>query len=176
MKAAARAIMVFLGLLFIGGALFLLIVNYDVLPGLAVVLPAWAGETVLLATGSALLLIALILISLGLRSSKKIRSAVLKGSEFGEILISITALENMVLRVIQQTQGIKDVSRQVTYTPDGLVVSILIKVMPDLSLPAIINDLQSKTKEYLEEITGIVVHEIKVRVENIILDQVVSKK
>ena len=176
MKAAVRAIQVFLGLLFVGGALFLLIVNYSVLPGLAVVLPAWVGETVLLATGSALLLIALILISLGLRSSKKIRSAVLKGSEFGEILISITALENMVLRVIQQTQGIKDVSRQVTYTADGLVVSILIKVMPDLSLPAIINDLQSKTKEYLEEITGIVVHEIKVRVENIILDQVVSKK
>jgi uncharacterized alkaline shock family protein YloU len=77
---------------------------------------------------------------------------------------------------VQQTQGIKDVSRQVSFTPDGLVVRVKIRVMPDVPLPGLINELQSKTKEYLEEITGIVVHEVKVMVENIIVDQAVSKK
>jgi hypothetical protein len=176
MKTAARAILVFLGFIFIGSALFLLVINYNLLPGLSVALPVWAGETVLLAAGSALLLLALILLSLGFRSSKKAGNAVLKGSQFGEILISITAIENMVLRVVQQTQGIKDVSRQVKHTPDGLVVKVRIRVMPDVSLPGLINDLQSKTKEYLEEITGIVVHEVKVIVENVIMDQTVSNK
>ncbi len=176
MKTVARIILVFLGLLFIGSALFLVVVNYNLLPGLSVALPVWAGETVLLAAGSALLLVALILLAFGLRSAKKVGNAVLKGSEFGEVLISITAIENMVLRVVQQTQGIKDVSRQVGYTTDGLVVKIRIRVMPDVSLPGLINELQSKTKEYLEEITGIVVHEVKVMVENIIMDQSVSSK
>ena len=176
MKTVAKVILIFFGLLFIGGALLLMAIYLNLIPGLAIVLPAWAAGNVLLAIGSVLLLIALIFLSFGLRSSKKIGNAVLKGSEYGEVLISITALENMVLRVVQQTQGIKDVSRQVSFTPDGLVVKVRIRVMPDVPLPGLINELQSKTKEYLEEITGIVVHEVKVMVENIIVDQAVSKK
>lgn len=167
-----RFVLVFFGLLFIGAALFMLAVHYNLIPGLILGLPAWAGETVVLAAGSVMLLIALILLSFGLRSSKKkVSNAVLKGSEYGEVLIAIPAVENMVLRVVQQTQGIKDVSRKVTYTPDGLVVRIVIRVMPDIALPDLIGELQAKTKEYLEEITGIVVHEVKVVVENIVTDQ-----
>jgi uncharacterized alkaline shock family protein YloU len=172
MRTVARVIAVFLGLLFIGGALFLLAINYNLFPGLGVIVPDWADEVVLLATGSVLLLLALILLALGLRKKGSRESnAVLKGSEYGEVLISINALENMVLRVVQQTQGIKDVSRQVNYTPEGLVVKVKIRVMPDLPMPDLIKDLQAKTKEYLEDISGIVVHEVKVVVENIIVDQ-----
>lgn len=176
MKTAARVILVFFGLLFIGGALLLLALNYNLIPGLNVSLPGWANETVMLATGAGFLLLALVFLSFGLRRTKKIGNAVLKGSEYGEVLISITAVENMVLRVVQQTQGIKDVSRNVTYTPDGLVVRIHIRVMPDVALPDLISELQTKTKEYLEEITGVTVSEVKVTVDNIILDQAVSKK
>lgn len=176
MKTLARILLVFLGLLFIGGALFLLAFNYDFIPGLAVETPAWAGENILLAVGAALLLIALILLALGFRPSKKVGNAVLKGSEFGEVLISITAVENMVLRVVQQTKGIKDAGRKVVFTPDGLVVRVRITVMPDVSLPGLINDLQSRAKDYLEEITGITVHEVKVMVENVNMDQAASKK
>jgi uncharacterized alkaline shock family protein YloU len=176
MKTVVRIIFVFLGLLLIGGALFLLAVNYNLLPGLAVSIPDWVSETVLLAIGAGFLLVALFLLSFGLKSPKKVGNAVLKGSEYGEVLISITAVENMVLRVIQQTQGIKDVSRHVSFTPDGLVVKIHIKVMPDVSIPGMVTELQSKTKEYLEEITGVTVHEVKVVVDNIILDQAASKR
>ncbi len=177
MKTVARVFVVFIGLLLIGSALFLLAVNFNLVPGLGVSLPAWAGENIIFGAVAILLLIALILLVLGLRSpSKKESTAVLKGSEYGEILISIDALENMVLRVVQQIQGIKDVSRSVSYTADGLVVRIRIRVMPDVSLPGLSGELQSKTKEYLEEITGIVVHEVKVMVENIIVDQPRSKK
>lgn len=47
MKTVARVIMVFLALLFIGGALFLLAINYNLVPGLAVnfALPGWIGES-----------------------------------------------------------------------------------------------------------------------------------
>ncbi len=178
MKAVARIIAVFVALLFIGGALFLVAVNFDTIPGLAGMfeLPAWAGENVVLAVGSGLLLIALILLILGLRPAKEPRNAVLKDSEYGEVSISITAVENMVLRVVQQIQGIKDVSRKVSVSPDGLIVKITISVMPDVSLPGVIDDLQAKTKEYLEEITGISVQEVKVLVANVNMDQPASKK
>ncbi len=176
MKAVVRVLMVFLGLLFIGGALFLLALNYNLVPGLALNLPQWAGETVLMATGVLFLLIALILLSFGLRSGKKREKSVSRSSEYGEVQVSIATLENMVLRVVQKTQGIKDVSRKVTYTPDGLVVTIHIRVMPDEPLPGLTSGLQSGTKEYLEEVTGITVHEVKVIVDNIIVDQAATGK
>ncbi len=177
MKTIARIIMVFIALLLIGGALFLFALNFNLIPNLteAVSLPAWADETLLLASGAGLLLLGLILLALGLRPSRKPGNAVLKGSEYGEVLISINAVENMVLRVVQQTQGIKDISRKVAFTPDGLVVTIKIDVKPDVALPGLIGELQAKTKEYLEEITGISVNEVKVLVNNVSMEQSASK-
>lgn len=178
MKTFLRIVFVFIGLLLIGGSLFLIAAFYDMVPGINLTawLPDWAGETVIYAVVGVLLLIALILLLVGPKPGKKVGNAVLKGSEFGEVLISIPAVENMVLRVVQQTKGIKDGSRKVIYTPDGLVVRIVINVMPDVSLPDLIKELQSKTKEYLEEITGITVSEVKVLVENVDMDQAASKK
>ncbi len=176
MKTVLKAILVFLGLLLIGAALVLAALGFNVLPGLMASLPAWADQTMLLISGSVLLLLALLFISVGLRSGKKkAKSALLKGSEFGAVMISIPAIENMVLRVIQQTQGIKDVSRHVSHTPDGLAVKIKIRVMPDLTLPDLVDGLQSKTKEYLETTTGIVVSKVEVTVDNVIMDQAVSR-
>ncbi len=178
MNTFARIILVFLSLLLIGASLFLLAANYDLIPGIAMSswMPGWANEAIVLAAVGALLLLALILLILGLKPKKKASNAVVKGSEFGEVMISITAVENMVLRVVQQTRSIKDVSRKVVFTPDGLVVRIVINVMPDIALPELITELQSRTKEYLEEITGITVHEVKVLVENVNMDQAASKK
>ncbi len=178
MKAVARAFLIFLGFLFIGGAVLVAAINYKLIPGLAVpvTLPGWVGENILIFAGVVLLLIALILISLGLRLSKKVGNAILKDSEFGAVSISITAVENMVLRVIQQTRGIKDVSRKVIPAADGLIIKVVIRAMPDVSLPGVINELQSKIKEYVEEITGIAVKEVQVTVDNIVTDQAVSKK
>jgi uncharacterized alkaline shock family protein YloU len=175
MKTFFRMILVFLGFLLIGAAILLAAINFNLLPGFNLQLPDWVDETALMAGASVLLLIALILLASGLRPRKKESNAVLKGSEFGEVLISIPAIENMVLRVVQQTQGIKDVSRHVSHTADGLVVKIRIRVMPDVALPGLISELQAKTKEHLEEITGITVHEVKVVVENVVMDQTASR-
>ncbi len=178
MRTFARVLLVFIGLLFIGGGLFLMALNYQLIPGLliTVALPGWLGENLMLVVGVVLLLIALILISIGLRSRKKVGNAVLKGSEHGEVLVSLNTVENMVLRVVQQTEGIKDVSRQVASTPDGLVVKVRVQVLPDVSIPGVSGELQSKIKEYLEEMTGITVRDVKVLIENIASDQAAAKK
>ncbi len=176
MKTLAKVLMVFVAFLLIGGALFLLAVYYNLVPGLAVYLPAWIGEEIVLGATGVLLVIALILLILGFRRSKGPGNAVLKGSEYGEVAISIAAIENMVLRVVQQTQGIKDVSRQVSFTQDGLVIGVKIRVMPDVGMPGVTGELQAKIKQYVEEITGVTVHEVKVMVDNIVTDQAPSKK
>jgi len=39
-------------------------------------------------------------------------------------------------------------------------------VMPDINIPALLEDIQLKVKKSVEETTGIVVNEVKVSVEN----------
>lgn len=175
MKSFIKFLLVLIGLIIIGSALFLLVINYNLLPGLNIAMPSWVEEYIVLAAVGVLVLIALIILSLGFRSAKKIGNAVLKGSEFGEVVISIPTVENMVLRVIQQTEGIRDVSRKVKYARDGLIVQAHIQVMADLPLSGLIKELQSKIKSYLEETTGIKVHTVKVLVENITTDQSSTK-
>ncbi len=177
MRAVSRILMVFIALVLIGGALFLAVINFNLIPGLeeALALPAWAGENVIFAAIAAFVLIAIILLALSFRPAKRTADAVLKGSEYGEVVISIAAVESMVLRIVQQINNIKDISRKVVFTNEGFIINIKIGVKPDVALPGLISDLQARTKEYVEEITGIKVLEVKVTVENINTEQTASK-
>jgi len=177
MRTLARILMVFIALVLIGGALFLAVINFNFIPGLddMIFLPAWAGENVLIAGIAIFALVALILLALSFRPARKTADAVLKGSEYGEVVISIAAVENMVLRIVQQINGIKDISRKAVFTNEGFIINIKVGVKPDVALPELINDLQARTKEYIEEITGIKVLEVKVNVENINTEQSASK-
>ncbi|MGM0651695.1 MAG: alkaline shock response membrane anchor protein AmaP [Bacillota bacterium] len=177
MRAVGRILMLFIALVLIGGALFLALINYDLIPGLneAFLIPAWAGENVMIAGIAILALIAIVLLAFSFRPAKKTNDAVLKSSEHGEVVISIAAVEDMVLRIVQQINGIKDISRKVVFTNEGFIINISIGVKPDVALPGLISDLQARTKEYVEEITGIKVLEVKVNVENLSTEQSSSK-
>jgi hypothetical protein len=179
MSVGVRLLLVLLGLLMVAAGVLCLALGFDLVPepGLGTSLMVLAGAPVVAAVGGGLILFGVILLALGFRSTKKpAPETVLQTSEHGEVRIAIIAIENMVLRVVQQTQGVKDGGRRVYSSPEGLVVQIKIRVMPDLELPGLITELQEKVKGYLEQVTGIVVHEVKVLVENIILDQVPAKR
>jgi len=177
MRALARILMVFIALVLIGGALFLAVINFNLIPGLddAILLPAWAGENVMIAGIVIFALIAVILLAFSFKPAKRTANAVLKGSEYGEVIISIAAVESMVLRVVEQINGIKDISRKAVFTNEGFIITIKIGVKQDVALPGLISELQARTKEYVEEITGIKVLEVKVNVENINSEQSAAK-
>jgi len=105
---------------------------------------------------------------------KKSRSIVLY-NETGEIRIALEAVENMVLRVSRQIKGIRETETRVDATEQGLLVYAKVKVLPDIAVPQLISDFQNQAKEYLEEITGTSVAEVKVLVENIVADQASSR-
>jgi uncharacterized alkaline shock family protein YloU len=177
MKVIARLILVLLGLLFIGVGLYILACSFDLAGGTwGTSLLGLVGMPVFVAIAGGCMVVGLILLSLGLRSTgeKKVQT-ILQTSEYGEIRIAIVAIENMVLRVVQQTHGVKDIGRKVGQTPQGLTIIVRIRVMPDLQLPGLISGLQEKIKNYVEEITGFIVRDVQVTVENIIIDQVPVK-
>ncbi|HOA35308.1 MAG TPA: alkaline shock response membrane anchor protein AmaP [Bacillota bacterium] len=175
MKAVRRLLLVILGLLMIGTGFFLLLEIFYPLGRLSAIFPGFYRQDVVFYAGGALLLLGFIPLVLGVSPSKKKPETVLQTGALGEVRISLLALENMVLRVVQQMRGIRDSSRRVTYTPQGLVVYLHVKVLPDQKLPDLTSELQNNVKNYLEETTGIIVNEVIVSVENIILDQVPVK-
>ncbi|HOB87168.1 MAG TPA: alkaline shock response membrane anchor protein AmaP [Bacillota bacterium] len=174
---ATRFVLVVVGLLLIGLALFVLGVSLQLLPDMGTGF-AWLTGWQYALAGGVILVVALLLVSLALRTDAKRRppDTVLVENDFGEVRISLTAIENMVHRVAQQQKGVKDNSRKVNVSPQGLIVYLTVRVMPDLELPALVSELQEKIKNYIEKITGIVVFEVKVKIENIIVDQVALKR
>ncbi len=176
MKFFARAIFIIMGLVFVGAGLYLLAVGINLIDG-GTYLASYQGVPVLAVVGGGVIVMGAAAMSLGLQPPReKPPSSILQTSEYGEIRITITAIENMVLRVVQQTQGVKDNGRKASYSPDGMIIYVKIKVMPDLQIPSLVGEMQEKIKHYLEDITGILVHEVKVMVENIILDQAPIKR
>ena len=85
----------------------------------------------------------------------------------GEIRVSLDAVENLVRRVARQIQGVRDVASHVSLTPAGIRVWAKIVVSPDVSIPAVSNDVQSSIKSYVRNVVGVEVAEISVYVENI---------
>lgn len=172
MEAIRRVLLVLLGLLVMGTGIFLLAAIYMPFGGYGSGLIELYGRNALLYAGGALTVAGLIPILIGFSSPPRPKpETLLQVGEFGEVRITLSALENMVLRVVQQVRGIRDSSRSVAHTPHGLVVYLTVKVLPDQNLPDLSAELQRKVKEYLEDITGIIVNEVKVKIENIILDQ-----
>lgn len=175
MSFIRRALLVIVGLLLTGTGIFILLATAHPIGWAGYYLAQHFEEVVLLFAGGALGLLGLILLVVGFFPPKKEPEALVYSGDLGAVHVTRVALENMVLRVVQQTKGVRGSSRRVLATPQGLVVNLEIKVAVDQNLPDLTGALQKEIKDYLEEITGIIVSEVKVKVENIILDQVPMK-
>lgn len=113
------------------------------------------------------LVISIMLLLSGITRKKKVSRGIVKVAEYGDIKISVETFESLALRVVKQLPGIKDVKIKVVPEEGGIVIFAKLLVMPDISIPKMVSEAQSKIKEYIENITEIDVKEIKVEVENI---------
>jgi len=132
-------------------------------------------NSILLDTGSrvALFLIALLFFILsitflfsGIKSNKD-KKAVSKYTNIGEIKISLNSLENIALNTARRLTGIKESKAYVFRTGDSVSIDIKVVVMPDINIPALSEEIQSRVKKAVEESSGISVAGVRVLVENI---------
>ena len=78
----------------------------------------------------------------------------------------------MVLTASRKVKGIREVNTRIDSVEQGIVIYMRIKVLPDIPIPGLVNELQTRVKEYIQEITGSNVAEIKVLVENIAQEKI----
>lgn len=114
------------------------------------------------------------LLYLGFRKRAGLQT-VIHETSMGEIRISLDAVEDLVKRVGRQVQGIRDIKARVSSVSGGLVVIVQASVSPDVSIPQASEELQTTIKNYVRNVVGAVVAEVKVYVSNITTESRRSK-
>jgi len=97
--------------------------------------------------------------------SNKEKGFILQRTEYGDLNISMNAMENMVKKCVDMNDELKVTQTKITHTRDGVVVSIRILLENGVNIPMIVNALQKQTKQYITSCSGIDVKEVRVFVE-----------
>ncbi len=99
-------------------------------------------------------------------SGKRLKS-VSKQGELGEYRISFVAFENLVFQSTEKIKGIRETKTRLFYDEKGLSIYLRVVVLPDVKIPELVAEIQQTVQDYLEEISGVTIAEIKVLVDSI---------
>lgn len=102
-------------------------------------------------------------------TDKKVRlpnSITVEKNLVGEVSVTVQALKVIIMKAIKKVDGVKEVKSAVTPGTQGLIVNLHIMIDPELSVPETSKDIQNIVKQYIEEIGGLPVGEIKILVDD----------
>lgn len=102
----------------------------------------------------------------GVRSSKD-KKAVSKHTSIGEIRISLGSIENIVLTASRKITGVRETKAYVRKVNDTVSIAVKVVVAPDINIPAVSEEIQTRVKTSVEDSSGIPVKDVRVVVENI---------
>lgn len=115
-------------------------------------------------------IVSLLLFVLSVRMAIRRRreeKTVINQTQFGEIRITVSAVESLALRAVKRIRGVKDAHVGVRADLTGLEIYIEITVFPDLNIPQISEEIRVKVDEYILETVGIRVNSVKVLVTKV---------
>lgn len=95
------------------------------------------------------------------------KRAITRHTNIGEIKISLSSIETIALNATKKISGIKETKAIVKKHGDSVIIFVRAIVMTDISIPAVLEDIQVKVKKTVEDMTGIKVHEISTSAENV---------
>ncbi|MEW6172130.1 MAG: alkaline shock response membrane anchor protein AmaP [Bacillota bacterium] len=126
-------------------------------------------RTVLLGAAVALFVAGLRLMYASLKPRPRSdKLAVVEDNPLGQVRIAVTAVENLVSKVVANFPGVKEVHPKVVPDAEGIVIKVKISTTPSLNIPEVSKDIQQQVKDKVLEVTGISVNSVRVLVENIV--------
>jgi len=117
--------------------------------------------------GTVLLVISLKLLFSGFKT-KSISETLVESGDLGSVSVSFNAIENLVLKVTQKIEDIKDVKVNVKDLNSGIAIDMKLVVTSDIIIPELTADLQNDIKEYIETSAGVLVKNVEIKVDNIL--------
>lgn len=116
--------------------------------------------------GIVLGVLALVLLFLGLQKQTDGDSVLVEKGLLGEVSMSISAIKLIIMKAVRQVDGVKETRSMVKKAPNGLFITLHMMINPELNVPDLTCATQQKVKEYLENIGGLQIAEIKVLVDD----------
>lgn len=120
---------------------------------------ATAGATLAMVAG-----VYLLLLSMRGRGRHK---PIIRGTNLGEVRISSVAVESLVRRAVKEIRGIQDVDTLVDTSGDELGIFVSVVVGPDLSIPEVAEQIQTRLSRYIADTVGVEVSRVSVNVRNV---------
>lgn len=106
----------------------------------------------------------LYLLSYLFRGIKKKNSLVIQKTDYGELTISVKAIEGMVLKCTQEYDEVELLQSEIKNGREGIVVQLKIALAQDVNIPLAVNALQKHIKQYVTSSSGIDVAQVQVEV------------
>jgi len=93
--------------------------------------------------------------------------AIITETSLGQVKISLTAIENCIIKAAKEVSGIRSIKADIKKSQDGIYIIVKLKVAPDLNIPDTAKAVQEKIKQHVEKNLCTPVQEIKIFIENI---------
>ena len=114
---------------------------------------------------------ALLLIALGVHGILMLfrrgreKGFIIQHSEYGDMSISMKALESMVQKCVASHQELTVNLTRIQHAREGIIVDIRITLLGGVNIPLTVNALQKQIKQYITSCSGVDVHKVRVMVE-----------
>lgn len=95
--------------------------------------------------------------------SPEVEHVLLQG-EHGQIRISFDTIKQLANRTGKGMRGVQDFDTRVRNGQAGILLSVRVRVLPDIDLAHLSNEIQSAVKEYVEKTAGVTVERVIVNV------------
>lgn len=102
--------------------------------------------------------------SLLFRSSKE-KGFILQHTEYGDLSISMTAMENMVKKCVDTHSELRVAHTRILHAREGVIVNLRIALANGVNIPITVSALQKQIKQYITSCSGVDVKEVRVMVE-----------
>lgn len=86
--------------------------------------------------------------------------SLIKNNEFGSVFITLAAIDSMVQKHCRNNNRIRECVSSINLTNDGITIKLKLSLLPDSNIPELTSELQKGLKEYVENLSGILVQEI----------------
>jgi len=113
-----------------------------------------------------ILVIAIMMLGTSLKFESQPKSIVVRTALAGDVSITISAIKAIIMKAVRKVEGIREIEPSISNGPEGIMVYLHAAINPEYSVPEMTKDIQNIVKQYLEDIGGLTVAEVKILVDD----------
>lgn len=147
-------------------ALFAALGAAEVMDAVELALSTPGNRLVTAVIAAAVIILTILVMIPLLRGNTRPKSIMVNSSLNGQVSITVDAIKVIINKAVKKVDGVKEIRSAVSNSPEGLVVDLHMMINPEISIPEMTRSIQAIVKEFLENIGGLQVSQVRVLVDD----------